>query len=398
MTERIQAATRAVRASVGSDRAHGAVMPPIYLSSTFCFDGFEGKRCYDYTRTANPTRDALGEALAALDGGARGVVTSSGMSAIDLVCHLLGPDDLIVAPHDCYGGTWRLLNALARKGHFRVEFVDFNDEPCLQAAIACRPALVLVETPSNPLLRITDVRAVCSLAHAAGARVAVDNTFLSPVFQRPLELGADLVVYSTTKYLNGHSDVVGGAVVAKSEELGTELAWWANCLGITGAPFDSYLTLRGLRTLDVRMRQHERNAAAVVDLLCAHAAVRRICYPGLPSHPGHAVAARQQQGYGAMVSFELEGDTRGVRAFLEGLQCWSLAESLGGVESLVAHPATMTHAAMEPEARRRAGIGDTLLRLSVGIEAAEDLCRDLGRALDRAAAFRDEGVLWRTGS
>jgi len=386
MTERLQAATRAVRASVGSDPVHGAVMPPIYLSSTFCFDGFEGKRCYDYTRTANPTRDALGDALAALDGGARGIVTSSGMSAIDLVCHLLGPDDLLVAPHDCYGGTWRLLNALARKGHFRVELVDFNDAPSLQAAIACKPALVLVETPSNPLLRITDVEAVCTLAHAAGARVVVDNTFLSPVFQRPLELGADLVVYSTTKYLNGHSDVVGGAVVAGSEELGTELAWWANCLGLTGAPFDSYLTLRGLRTLEVRMRQHERNAAAVVEVLCAHPAVRRVYYPGLETHPGHAIAARQQQGYGAMVSFELDGDTRGVRAFLDGLECYSLAESLGGVESLVAHPATMTHAAMAPAARRRAGIGDTLLRLSVGIEAAEDLCRDLGRALDRAGS------------
>jgi len=398
MTERLQAATRAVRASVGSDPVHGAVMPPIYLSSTFCFDGFEGKRCYDYTRTANPTRDALGDALAALDGGARGIVTSSGMSAIDLVCHLLGPDDLLVAPHDCYGGTWRLLNALARKGHFRVELVDFNDAPSLQAAIACKPALVLVETPSNPLLRITDVEAVCTLAHAAGARVVVDNTFLSPVFQRPLELGADLVVYSTTKYLNGHSDVVGGAVVAGSDELGTELAWWANCLGLTGAPFDSYLTLRGLRTLEVRMRQHERNAAAVVEVLCAHPAVRRVYYPGLETHPGQAIAARQQQGYGAMVSFELDGDTRGVRAFLDGLECYSLAESLGGVESLVAHPATMTHAAMAPAARRRAGIGDTLLRLSVGIEAAEDLVRDLGRGLDRAAAGNAESGLRRTGS
>ena len=398
MTDRLQAATRAVRASVGSDPAHRAVMPPIYLSSTFCFDGFEGKRCYDYTRTANPTRDALAEALAALDGGARGIVTSSGMSAIDLVCHLLGPDDLIVAPHDCYGGTWRLLNALARKGHFRVEFANFNDAPSLRAAIACAPALVLVETPSNPLLRITDVGAVCALAHAVGARVVVDNTFLSPVFQRPLELGADLVVYSTTKYLNGHSDVVGGAVVAKTEEAGAELAWWANCLGVTGAPFDSYLTLRGLRTLEVRMRQHERNAAAVVDLLCAHAAVRRVYYPGLASHPGHAIAARQQQGCGAMVSFELDGDTRNVRAFLDGLECWSLAESLGGVESLVAHPATMTHAPMEPEARRRAGIGDTLLRLSVGIEAAEDLVRDLGRGLDRATALREGNALCRTGS
>jgi len=385
MSERLQAATQVVRAAVGADTAHGAVMPPIYLSSTFCFDGFEGKRCYDYTRTANPTRDALGAALAALDGGVRASVTSSGMAAIDLVCHLLGPEDLLIAPYDCYGGTYRLLSALARKRHFRVEFADFNDAAGLRAALALAPALLLLETPSNPLLRITDIEAVCRLAHQCGARVVVDNTFLSPVFQRPLALGADLVVYSTTKYLNGHSDVVGGAVVAGTEELATEIAWWANCLGVTGAPFDSYLTLRGLRTLEVRMRQHEHNARAIVELLSEHPAVHRVHYPGLATHPGHAIAARQQQGYGAMVSFELAGDTRHVRAFLDGLECFSLAESLGGVESLIAHPATMTHAAMDPEARRRAGIGDALLRLSVGIEGIEDLLRDLERALERAA-------------
>jgi cystathionine gamma-synthase len=384
MSEHLHAATRAVRAAVGADPAHGAVMPPIYLSSTFCFEGLEGKRCYDYTRTANPTRDALGAALAALDGGVCASVTSSGMAAIDLVCHLLGPEDLLIAPYDCYGGTYRLLTALARKRHFRVEFTDFNDAAGLCAALALAPKLVLIETPSNPLLRITDIEAVCRLAHQCDARVVVDNTFLSPVFQRPLALGADLVVYSTTKYLNGHSDVVGGAVVAGSEELATEIAWWANCLGITGAPFDSYLTLRGLRTLEVRMRQHEHNARGIVELLRGHPAVRRVHYPGLATHPGHAIAARQQQGYGAMVSFELAGDTRHVRAFLDGLECFSLAESLGGVESLIAHPATMTHAAMDPEARRRAGISDTLLRISVGIEAIEDLVRDLELALERA--------------
>jgi cystathionine gamma-synthase len=386
MSESLRAATQAVRASVGVDPVHGAVIPPLYLSSTFAFAGFGEKREYDYSRTANPTRDALGAALAALDGGARAIVTSSGMSAIALLCHLIGPEDLLVAPHDCYGGTHRLLNALARRQHFRVAIVDFNDAAALRTVLAERPALVLVESPSNPLLRITDIEAVCRIAHQAGARVVVDNTFLSPALQRPLELGADAVVYSTTKYLNGHSDVVGGAVVARTEELGAELAWWANCIGVTGAPFDSYLTLRGLRTLDVRMRQHERNAGAVVEQLAAHRAVRRLHYPGLETHPGHAIAARQQDGFGAMVSFELAGDTQNVRAFLDGLECFSLAESLGGVESLVAHPATMTHAAMDAEARRRAGIGDTLLRLSVGIEAAEDLCRDLGRALDRAAS------------
>jgi cystathionine gamma-synthase len=384
MSERLRAATRAVRASVGSDPVYGAVMPPLHLSSTFEFAGFGEKRAYDYSRTANPTRDALGDALAALDGGARAVVTSSGMAALALVCHLVERNELMVAPHDCYGGTYRLLSALARKQHFRVAFVDFADADALREAFAASPRLVLAETPSNPLLRITDVADVCRRARAAGALVAVDNTFLSPVFQRPLELGADLVVYSTTKYLNGHSDVVGGAVVARDDALGQELAWWANCLGVTGAPFDSYLTLRGLRTLEVRMRRHESNAVALVELLCDHAAVRRVCYPGLVTHPGHATAVRQQQGYGGMVSFELEGDARNVRAFLDGLECFSLAESLGGVESLVAHPATMTHASMDADARRRAGIGDTLLRLSVGIEDPDDLLRDLTRALTRA--------------
>jgi cystathionine gamma-synthase len=387
MSEPLRAATRAVRASVGSDPVYGAVMPPLHLSSTFAFTGFGEKRAYDYSRTANPTRDALGDALAALDGGTRAVVTSSGMAALALVCHLLERDELLVAPHDCYGGTYRLLSALGRKQHFRVAFVDFGDADALRAAFAASPRLVLVETPSNPLLRITDVADVCRRARAAGAIVAVDNTFLSPVFQRPLELGADLVVYSTTKYLNGHSDVVGGAVVARDDALAQNLAWWANCLGVTGAPFDSYLTLRGLRTLEVRMRRHESNAVALVELLCDHAAVRRVCYPGLATHPGYATAVRQQQGYGGMVAFELAGDARNVRAFVDGLECFSLAESLGGVESLVAHPATMTHASMDADARRRAGIGDTLLRISVGIEDPDDLRRDVARALTRAASL-----------
>jgi cystathionine gamma-synthase len=384
--EPLQRATRAVRAGIGSDAAHGAVMPPIYLSTNFTFDGFDAKRRYDYTRSGNPTRDALATALAAFDGGAGATVTSSGMAAIDLLCHLLGPHDLLLAPHDCYGGTYRLLDALARKGHFPVLFVDQTDPLALGAAFARRPRLVLIESPSNPLLRITDIAAVCRLAKQCDALVAADNTFLSPVLQRPLELGADFVIYSTTKYLNGHSDVVGGAVVSRSAELAEQIDWWANCLGVTGAPFDSYLTLRGLRTLELRIAQHERNARAIVELLAAHPAVARVYYPGLGNHPGHALATRQQHGCGAMVSFELLGGTAQVRALLDGLQCFSLAESLGGVESLIAHPATMTHAAMDPEVRRRAGIGNSLLRLSVGIEAAQDLVEDLHAGLQRAAA------------
>ncbi|MDE1899799.1 MAG: PLP-dependent transferase, partial [Xanthomonadaceae bacterium] len=278
------------------------------------------------------------------------------------------------------------LDAWSRSGRLQVRFADLTDARALAAGLADRPALVWIETPSNPLLRITDIRHVAQAAHAVGAEVVVDNTFLSPVLQQPLQLGADLVVHSTTKYLNGHSDVVGGAVVARTPERAQPLAWWANCLGLTGAPFDSWLTLRGLRTLGARMRAHQENAARIADLLAAHPAVAALYYPGLPAHPGHALAARQQRGFGAMLSFELRGGEAAIRALLDGLSCYSLAESLGGVESLIAHPATMTHAAMTPEARRAAGIADGLLRLSIGIEDTDDLVRDLAAGLARAAA------------
>ena len=378
-------ATRAVRAGIDCDEAFGAVVPPLVLSSNFSFDGIGGKREYDYTRSGNPTRDLLGAALAGLEGGAGGVVTSSGMAAITLLLHaLLVPGDRVVVPHDAYGGSWRLFDALARKGHFELVTADLTDPRALTAALAVPPKLVLVETPSNPLLRITDLRFVVEAAHRAGALVAVDNTFLSPALQRPLALGADVVLHSTTKYINGHSDVVGGAVVAASPELHQRLGWWANALGITGAPFDSFLTLRGLRTLDARVRVHQENAEAVARLLDAHAAVARVYWPGLASHPGQA--ARQQSGFGAMLSVELRGGEAAARAFVAGLRCFTLAESLGGVESLIAHPATMTHAAMSAEARARAGIPDGLLRLSVGIESCGDLLADVAAALERAAA------------
>ena len=383
-------ATSAVRAGIDRDTAYGAVTPPIVLSSNFSFDGFGNKRQYDYTRSGNPTRDLLGEALAELEGGAGGVVTATGMGAITLVLNaLLQPGERLVVPHDAYGGSWRLFNALAAKGHFELVTADLTDPRSLADALAQSPKLVLVETPSNPLLRITDLRFVIEAAHKAGALVAVDNTFLSPALQKPLAFGADLVLHSTTKYINGHSDVVGGAVVARDPELHQQLAWWANALGLTGSPFDSFLTLRGLRTLDARLRVHQENAAAIAALLDGHAAVEKVYFPGLTSHPGHALAARQQAGFGAMLSFELRGGVdddqeRAVRAFVEALRWFTLAESLGGVESLVAHPATMTHAAMTPEARAKAGISDGLLRLSIGIEASEDLLADLAGALDAA--------------
>lgn len=378
--------TRAVRAGIESDTQHGAVVPPLHLSTNYTFEGFGRKRPYDYSRSGNPTRDQLGAALANLEEGAGAVVTSSGMAAVALVLELVPAGGLVLAAHDCYGGTWRLLDAWSKKGRFRVVFADLTDPAKLGEALAHKPDLVWVETPSNPLLRITDVRHVAQAARAVGARCVVDNTFLSPALQRPLILGADIVVHSTTKYINGHSDVVGGAVVAKDRDVAEQLAWWANCLGLTGAPFDSFLTLRGLRTLVPRLRAHEENAARVAALLEDHAAVSRVYWPGLPTHPGHALAARQQEGFGAMLSFELDGGLDAIEAFLDGLQYFSLAESLGGVESLIAHPATMTHASMAPEARRTAGISDALLRVSVGIEDGADLCADLSAALARAEA------------
>ncbi len=388
----LRAATRAVRAGIDRDPAHGAVTPPLVLSSNFSFAGFGEKRRYDYTRSGNPTRDLLGDALAELEGGAGGVITPTGMAAITLVLNaLLQPGDRLVVPHDAYGGSWRLFDALARKGHFELVTADLTDPRALADALACAPRLVLIETPSNPLLRITDLRFVIEAAQRAGALAVVDNTFLSPALQRPIEFGADVVLHSTTKYINGHSDVVGGAVIARDAALHAQLAWWANALGITGAPFDSFLTLRGLRTLDARLRVHQENAAGIAELLDAHPGVARVCWPGLATHPGHAVARRQQAGFGAMLSFELAGapgipPVDAARAFVDGLRHFTLAESLGGVESLIAHPATMTHAAMTPEARTAAGISDGLLRLSIGIEAFEDLRDDLQAALERAVA------------
>jgi cystathionine gamma-synthase len=381
-----RAATRAVRAGIATDLHHGAVVPPIHLSSTFAFEGFGRKRLYDYTRTGNPTREHLANALAELEGGEAAVVTSTGMSAVALVLQLLRPGDLILAPHDCYGGTHRILRSLAARGHFEVEFADLTCETAMESVASRRPRLLLIETPSNPLLRLTDLPCVIRAGHEAGAIVVVDNTFLSPALQRPIEFGADLVIHSTTKYLNGHSDVVGGAVVAADAALAQELAWWANCLGLTGAPFDSFLTLRGVRTLHARMRVHCENAARVVELLAGHDAVRRVYYPGLGSHPGHSIAASQQDGFGAMVSFEVNGGIDGVQRFVNALQYFTLAESLGGVESLIAHPATMTHASMDESARAIAGIDDSLLRLSVGIEHADDLVADLAAALDTVAS------------
>lgn len=378
--------TRTVRAGLGADTTHRAVMPPIHLSTNFFFDapGVYGK--YDYTRTANPTRDLAAETIAELEGGCGAVVTSSGMSAIAVATRLLSAGDLLLAPRDCYGGSYRLFSAEANRGTYRVEFIDPWNPESLQLARELRPRMIWIETPSNPHLRITDIAAWARLARGLGAICVADNTFLSPVNQRPLEFGADLVVHSTTKFLNGHSDVVGGAVVAADEDLLDEVAWWTNAMGVSGAPFDSYLTLRGMRTLHARSRVHEENALRIVDVLVRSDAVSRVNHPSLPGQPGHDIASRQQTGWGSLISFELTGGRAAVDAFVDGIEHFALAESLGGVESLVTHPWTMTHASMDEPARVAAGIGQGLLRLSVGIEAAEDLEADLERALCRAEA------------
>lgn len=376
--------TVAVSKGVGEDPAHGAVTPPLYLSSTFAFEGYAAPRTHEYARTSNPTRSLLGETLAALEGGASAVVTASGMSALDLVLSLLRPNDLLVAPHDCYGGSYRLIQQRAERGHFKAEFVDQNDRDALEQALGRRPKLILAETPSNPLMRIVDIRALAAAAGEAGALLAVDNTFLSPALQTPIALGADFVIHSTTKYLNGHSDVVGGAVIAANASNGETLADWANITGVTGSAFDAYLTLRGVRTLHARMDVQQKNAGTIANFLAAHPAVERVYYPGLPSHPNHSVAQSQQRGFGAMLSFELKGGTAEVQRFTEGLRVFTLAESLGGIESLAAHPATMTHLGMGAAARAAAGISDSLIRLSVGLEAEADLLDDLDRALKAA--------------
>jgi cystathionine gamma-synthase len=381
MTTSLTLDTRAVRAGLESCDVTGAVVPPLHLSSTYAFRGFGDKRKYDYSRSGNPTRDLLAEALADLEGGVGAVITGSGMGAITLVGHLLPVGARVIAPHDCYGGTFRLFTAWQKRGELEVEFVNFGDAKAVDAALSKPAGLVWIETPSNPLLRITDIADIAKRSRAIGALVVADNTFLSPGWQRPLSLGADIVVHSTTKYINGHSDVVGGAVIAGTAELAEKLGWWGNCLGLTGSAFDSFLTLRGLRTLHVRLREHGRNAQTIAEYLSKQKAVKTVYYPGLASHPGHEIAKRQQSGFGAIVTLEVQGGIDGARRFSEALELFSLAESLGGVESLVAHPATMTHAAMAPEARAAAGLVDGLLRLSIGIESTDDLLRDLANGV-----------------
>ncbi|MEO2280182.1 cystathionine gamma-synthase [Pseudoalteromonas sp. YIC-468] len=372
--------TLAVRHGIEVDQHHGAVVPPLHLSTTYSLADFATKRQFDYGRSGNPNRDTLAQLLAQLEGGERGIITATGMAAVHLVTQLLTPQDTIVIPHDCYGGSYRLFTSLAKRGLFKLVVLDLTRPECSEGIKESKPKIVWIETPSNPILRLTDIRQVCDAAKQVGALVAADNTFLSPALQNPLALGCDIVVHSTTKYINGHSDVVGGALITKSAELGEELAWWANNIGITGAPFDSFLTLRGIRTLKLRLRQHEENAMAIAEFLAQHPSVEHVYYPGLESHPQHELAKQQQAGFGGMVSFDIKGGLKDSAKFLTSVNQFTLAQSLGGVESLICHPATMTHAGMDEQARLEAGVGDTMIRISVGIEDKDDLIADLEHA------------------
>jgi cystathionine gamma-synthase len=379
-----RAATQCVHAGVQPDPAFGAVMPPIYQSSTFAFRDVCTNAGFDYTRSGNPTRAALEEAIATLEGGGGATCTSTGMSAVIVALNLLPHGSHLLCTVDCYGGTFRALEHAKAAYGLEVTYLDLADLGAVERAFRPHTRMVWIETPSNPLLRLTDIRAVAALAHARDALAVVDNTFLSPVLQKPFALGADLVVHSTTKYLNGHSDVVGGAVVAPAGRtaLVQRIQSMNNLLGTSQSPHDAFLVLRGLKTLLLRMRAHEAGARAVAEWLAAHPAVAKVHYPGLASHPQHALAKAQQAGFGAMLSFELaDGSPARVDHVLRTLRWFTLAESLGGVESLVAHPASMTHASMTPEARQRAGITDSVIRLSIGIEDPADLIADLDRAL-----------------
>lgn len=382
--------TRLTLAGQHTDGAYKSVSLPIYQTAIFRFDDTDGKPEYDYSRSGNPTRSALESTLADLEGGAGAVCVASGMAAVSTVLSLYSADAHVVCSHDCYGGTERLLTWLQNQGKLSVSFVDLTDPFNLALNLRPETKLVWVETPSNPLLRVYDLAKIGQIAKDAKIDFAVDNTFLSPLLQRPFEFGADFVVHSTTKYLNGHSDVVGGVVVAATEEGRENAHFAANALGATTAPFDSWLVLRGLKTLPLRLRQHEENAHAVAAYLSSHSQVEKVYYPGLESDENHALASQQQDGFGGMVSFKVKGDAGAIRALLSSTKVFTLAESLGGVESLIEQPATMSHASMRPVAREEAGITEDIIRLSVGVEHIEDLLADLEQALEAARCSIDQ--------
>ncbi|MGK5629075.1 cystathionine gamma-synthase [Streptomyces sp. URMC 123] len=372
--------TLAIHAGQEPDPLTGAVVPPIYQVSTYKQDGVGGLRGgYEYSRSANPTRTALEENLAALEGGRRGLAFASGLAAEDVLLRtLLAPGDHVVIPSDAYGGTFRLFAKVVERWGVTWSVANTSDPAAVRAALTDRTKLIWVETPSNPLLGITDIAALADVARGAGVRLVVDNTFASPYLQQPLALGADVVVHSTTKYMGGHSDVVGGALITADDALGEELAYHQNAMGAIAGPFDSWLTLRGIKTLAVRMDRHSANASRVAELLVSHPKVTHVYYPGLPEHAGHEVAAKQMRAFGGMVSFRVAGGEEAAVAVCDRAELFTLGESLGGVESLIEHPGRMTHASVAGSALE---VPADLVRLSVGIEAVDDLLADLSRAL-----------------
>lgn len=374
--------TRAIHDGQAPDPATGSVTVPVYQTSTYQQDGIGRHRGFEYSRTGNPTRTALETALASLESGSHGLAFASGVAATDAVMSLLRPGDHVVAGDDLYGGTYRLFERIVRPRGVSFDYSPITDVAAFEASIRPETRLLWVETPTNPLLRIADVSALASLAKSRGILLAVDNTFASPWLQRPIELGADIVVHSSTKYLGGHSDLVGGAVVVRDNDLCERLKFHQNAAGAVPGPWDAWLLLRGIKTLAIRMQAHERNARAIAESLTRHPSVHRVHYPGLADHPQHELARRQMSGFGGMVSLELNGGCASVERFVGRLKVFILAESLGGVESLVSYPARMTHAAIPADERRRRGITDGLVRLSVGIEHVDDLIEDLNRALD----------------
>lgn len=373
--------TKAIRAGLNTDRSWNAVIPPLSLSTAYRREDPAIQPAFDYARTGNPGRALLADAIAELENAAGAIVTGSGMSAIDLLLHGRPHGARVLCSHDAYGGTRRLLDARGRGGRLVPVYVDTSDLDQVANALNQDAALIIAETPSNPRLRISDLEGLSGLARKAGTELAVDNTVMSPILQRPLDWGADYSVQSVTKLLNGHSDMVGGALCCANPERLAELAWWANCVGVGAAAFDSYLALRGLRTLPLRVQAQCESALAVARWLDADPRIARVDYPGLENHPGHELAARQQDGFGQLISLELTGDAPDPRAVVASLEIFTLAQSLGGVESLCCIPALMTHASMSPEARAEAGVADSLIRLSVGLESAEDQIADLDRAL-----------------
>jgi O-succinylhomoserine (thiol)-lyase len=376
-----QTETICVQTGTRKDTTFNAVAVPIYATSTFAFEAPGKTKGFDYSRTANPTRSALEECLAALEGGAGASATATGMAAETTVMALFPAGSHVVAGHDIYGGTYRLFASILSNRGLEISFVDMSDPRNVEAAIRPNTRAIWIETPSNPLLNLVDIAAICDVARRHGQLTIVDNTFMSPIFQKPLALGADIVVHSTTKYLNGHSDMVGGAIVSRTEDNAAKVAALVNALGTCSSPFDSWLVLRGIRTLPIRMAAHERNARALAEFLARHKSVERVYFPGLPTHPQHQLAKRQMSGFGGMLSFDIRGGKAAAFRFIQALEIFAFAESLGGVESLVEHPETMSHASMTPEARRAAGITESNIRLSTGIESAEDLVADVAHAL-----------------